>query len=331
MTIFTSGSRPRKRAHMMGLAAAAWAMTSILSASPLVFPVNGQVPGAVEVNSDFGRCQSGFGSAVTGPTCSFTGSINYPGYAFPGSVNGTATAYTDAAGMHSYVDLGGVDFETATAEAESSYMDTITNNGNVTGIFQFGFHVDATLTATGGGASSFLDIQVWDGDGASAFQDVGMGGANPDDGAKQTWLYSGNVGVNLNATTSAITLAPGASYTISFTLDADAQTYQLPGTTAFGGPPQGSVDALNTFTLTSFSAQDTSGNALPASDFSSADGANYASIDSSASTAAPEPATFGLCGAFFVLLSVLLRRRNRSVQPGGSRLCAKPVPVFRKL
>jgi hypothetical protein len=309
MTIFTSGSRLRKRAHTMGLAAAAWAMTSILSASPLVFPANQQTQGAVEINSDFGSCQSGFGFAQTGPTCTFTGSLNYPGYAFPGSVNGTATAYTDALGMHSAVDLSGVDFESATAEAESSYMDTITNNSHVTAIFQFGFHVDATLTATGGGASSYLDIQVWHGLAGSAFQDIGMGGANPNDGATQTWLYSGNVGVDLNATTSAITLAPGASYTISFTLDADAQTYQLPGTTAFGGPPQGSVDALNTFTITSFSAKDANGNALPASDFSSADGANYASIDLP-STSAPEPATFGLCGAFLVLLSVMLRRRK---------------------
>src|ERR1700729_1986790 len=106
------------------IAIAACALATVLAASPLSIPLNQQGQGAVEVNSDFGYCQSGFGLAQIGPTCTFSGS-SHAGE-LPGTVYGTATAYTDAAGMHSSVDLGSSGYETATDEAESGFTDTIT-------------------------------------------------------------------------------------------------------------------------------------------------------------------------------------------------------------
>jgi hypothetical protein len=312
MTIFTSRRRRRVLARFISLAIATCAMTSILMGNSitLVIPTDLQGQGAEQIvgNVGFGnnyppQCYSGFGSPQIGPTCTLS-EVGKAGFPNQGAMSGTATAYQDAAGLHALVDLGASGTETSYAEAISYYTDTITNNTFANASFQLAFHVDATLTATGSGAYSWLEVQFWDGQPGSDFDEFGGPGADP---GLQNWGYSGNVGVNLDALTNSITLAPGASYTFSLSLDADVNTIQEPGTVAIGGPPTASVDALNTLTITSFSAQDSLGNPLPASDFSSADGADYSSIDTST---APEPGTFVLCGGFLVLLGV--RRRPRS-------------------
>jgi hypothetical protein len=308
MTISISCGRRRALARFIGLAIAGCAMTSMLMGNTLVIPTNLQGQGAEQIVGQVGfgnnyppECYSGFGSPQIGPTCTLS-EVGKAGFPNQGAMSGTATAYQDAAGLHALVDLGASGTETSYAEALSYYTDTITNPTFVTESFQLGFHVDATLTASGSGAFSYLIVQFSKGGAGSDFDEYGGPGANP---GLQDWSYAGNGDVDLDALTKSITLAPGASYTFSLTLDADVNTIQEPGTVAIGGPPTASVDALNTLNLTSFSGQDAFGNPLPASDFISADGANYSSIDVSS---APEPGTFVLCGGFLVLLGMRRRR-----------------------
>jgi len=85
--------------------------------------------------------------------------------------------------------------------------------------------------------------------------------------------------------TPVFTIAPGNSYT--FTVDLDALSTSYHGGVA-------NADVQNTLSFTGFTATDGLGNAISASQFSSADGANYSSIDT---TAAPEPAGFLLLAA----------------------------------
>jgi hypothetical protein len=218
-----------------------------------------------------------------------------------------------------------------TAEALAGFTDTITNNTNGTASFQLGFDVDAILTNVGGGAYDYLTVQFWDGSYGSPFQIQDNVGVFPaPDGALQTWSYSGNAqGISLDATTNAVTIAAHASYTFSLSIDADAQTLLEPGQTNVGGAPEGTVNALNTLTITSFSAQDALGNPLPVSDFSSADGTNYAGI----APTTPEPATFGMCGAFLLLLGTCIRRRGLKHGEAGQPASPKnlnPGAIFRR-
>jgi hypothetical protein len=324
MTIFTLRKKRRSCVRTLGLAIAAWAMTSISMGNTLVIPTNLVGQGAEQIVGNVGfpshyppQCYSGFGSPQIGPTCTLT-ETGQAGQPNQGAMSGSATAYQDATGLHASVDLGASGTETSYAEALSYYTDTVTNNTFGNANIQFGFAVDANLTASGSGAFSYLEIQFLHGGAGSDFDEFGGPGAQP---ALQSWGYSGNVSVNLNALTNAITLAPGASYTFSLTLDADVNTIQEPGQVAIDGPPTASVDAMHTLTLTAFSAEDGDGNALPASDFSSADGADYGSIDIAN---VPEPSTFGLCGACVVLLLVGACVYNRSsLSSTGSRYCSE--------
>ncbi len=297
--------------RMSGIAIAACVMTSTLTAGTIPIPLSQQGQGAVEIttgDNSPGFCATGFGFARIGNSCSLTATTP-GGSAVPGTMSGTGTAYTDAAGLHASVLVGSSGYGYNTGEAEAGFRDTITNNTNVTANFKLGFEVDAILTNIGGGAYDYLTVQFWHGSSiGSPFQIQENDGVFPaPDGALQTWSYSGNAGaIDVQDATSAITIAPHASYTFSLSLDADAQTLLEPGQTNLGGAPEGIVNALNTMTITSFSAQDTLGNPLPVSDFSSADGTNYAGT----APAVPEPATFGTCGAVLLLLGVYPRRRR---------------------
>ena len=301
MTILTSCGGQRALTRFIGLAIAACAMTSIMTGGTitLVIPASQQGQGEIGITSSVaypGECYSGFGSPEIGPTCTLIES-SPAGQADGGTVYGTGTAFMDAAGLHASVNLGasGND-EYSTDEAEAFYSETLTNTGFFPESFQLGFHVDAILTANDG-AYSRLNIE---------FQNRWV------PTQEQTWSYGGNgplnEGVDSDYLTNWFTVAPGAAF--SFILDIDAYTYTYsPLGTILPDAPQGIVDALNTLTITSFGAEDSFGNPLPASDFSSSDGANYSSIDTSS---APEPGTFVLCGGFMILLGVSRRRRPPS-------------------
>lgn len=121
MTIFTVR-------NTIGLAIAAWATTSILMGNTLVIPPILYGQGAEQMVGNVGypshypaECTSGFGAPQIGPTCSLT-ETGLAGYPNQGAMSGTATAYQDAAGLHSYVDLGATGTETSQAEALSYYL-----------------------------------------------------------------------------------------------------------------------------------------------------------------------------------------------------------------
>jgi len=314
MPIFTFRGGDCRLVRIFGVAIAGCVITPILMATsiPIQIPLSQQGQGAVEINTNDsypGYCASGFGYARTGNSCTLTAST-YGGSPLPGNMSGTATAYTDANGAHASVVLGSSGYGYNTAEAEATYTDTITNTLNVAASFQLKFGVDATLVNTGGGAYDYLQVQFWKGLPASAFNGYYSLYPAPD-GALQTWAYSGTDGVNLQTITNPVMIAPNGTFTFSFSLDADAQTLLEPGQTNFGGAPEGIVNALNTLTLTGFSAQDAFGNPLPASDFISADGTNYAPIGE-----VPEPATVGMCGAFLLLLGIYKRQRRLKTSRG---------------
>lgn len=314
MPILTFCGGERRLAIMFGAAIAGWVMTSILMATtiPIAVPLSQQGQGSVEIttNDSFpGYCASGFGYARTGNSCTLTASTPSTSPS-PGNMSGSATAFTDATGLHASVVLGSSGYGYNTAEALASYTDTFKNKLNMAVSFQLKFAVDATLVNTGGGAYDYLNVQYFKGLPSTPFGPANSYNVYPSpDGALQTWEYSGTDGVNLQTITDPVTIAPLGTYAFSFTLDADAQTLLEPGQTNFGGAPEGIVNALNTLTFTGFSAEDAFGNPLPASDFISADGTNYAPTGG-VPEGVPEPATFGMCGACLLLLGISKRRRR---------------------
>jgi hypothetical protein len=240
-------------------------------------------------------CVTGFGSGNTGSSCQITDTGT-------GTSTGIASAYNDVNGIHVYAEVDSAGAESSTAEAFSAFTDTITNLSGVTANFQVGFNVDGSLVDNGG-ASSFLFVDVWNGYAYSTIQDDETGvqyqefrltGSNP----------TATLPINQNFLTNSVTLAPGASYTFSISMDAYAATSQGSGPSLDNA--SAITDAANTLTLTTFSATDSDGNPLPVSDFSSSSGVDYSGVS------APEPSTLSLCG--FLSIPVFIRIWRRKVQ-----------------
>jgi hypothetical protein len=276
-----------------------------LNANPLLFPASEWGPGGVNIfltvaynqgSPPVGQdiCTTGFGSGNTGSSCTITDTGT-------GTSTGTATAYNDVNGIHVDAEVASAGQEGSTAEALSAFTDTVTNNSLVTATFQVGFHVDGQLSDNGG-ATSFLFVDVWHGYALSTIQDSVVG--------TQNFQYSLS-GSNPTATlvidqdllTNAITLSPGASYTYSISMDAYSVTEQGGGVALDN--PVAITDVSNTLAIDSFTAMDQNGNSLPASDFGSSAGVDYASIQGSST---PEPATSGICGILALAMLAQIRR-----------------------
>jgi hypothetical protein len=300
---------------------------------PLTFPSTVWGQGGVNIllnvnapASGTAICTSGFGSPLTGNTCNAAITSNI-GVVNGGSSSATATAYVDANGLHSYATVSSTGDEESTAEAMSAVSDTITNNSGIDATFQIGFNVDAQLSDNGG-AYSYLYIETWHGyayspvqDGAAGalqFYALGGGGANP----------TLNQTINQNYLTTAVLLAPGASYTWTISMDAYAVTDQF-GTSP--DAPDAITNALNTLALTSFTAVSDTGVAISPLDFGSADGIQYSSIDPPQTSATPEPSTFTLTTLFLLCsagwyqarrLAIRLQIGATSAQAESDRPCA---------
>jgi len=211
--------------------------------------------------------------------------------------DGQVLSYTDSAGIHvlTYALTAG-DAQT-TASASDGFFDEVTNNSGITAQFDLTFHVDATLTSNFNGVSR-LGIEV-----ASANPACVAGGyCLSDNQSLQNWNYQeeNDNSTSINQDFVTVPFVLGAGQSTVYVLDLSAFSFGYNGGEA-------ATDAQNTLTITGFTGMDMDGNPLPASDFSSADGANYSSIDTSA---APEPAAFLLAGTGLIMVGLRRRRRK---------------------
>jgi hypothetical protein len=210
---------------------------------------------------------------------------------------GQVLSYTDSAGIHVLTNALTEGDAQTTASASDLFYDEITNNSGTTAQFDLTFHVDATVTSNANGYSS-LGVEV-----ASNYPSCFASSECPYDYTElQNWSYveenDNSTSVNQNFLTVPFTLGAGQSTVYLLVLSAYSLGYN--GGTA-------ATNAQNTLTVTGFTAADMYGNALPASDFSSADGANYSSIDTSST---PEPTALLLTGTGLIMVG--FRRRRKS-------------------
>ncbi len=248
-----------------------------------VQPEAGQVNGPTMCNS------TGF-SGPAGCTMSQTDTV---GDLAAGQVLG----YTDGAGIHILTSVSTAGDAQATGMASDTFYDEVTNNLPTTAEFSLTFQVDATITSNFNGAS-LLGIEV--------------GSSNPacfaaalcayEYNVLQTWNYreanDNSTSLNQEFVTDSFTLGAGQSTVYVLYMSAES--------VAFNGGTAATL-AQNTLSITGFTATDMYGNPLPASDFTSGDGANYSTIDTSA---VPEPAALLLAGSGLILVG--LRRRRKS-------------------
>ena len=137
--------------------------------------------------------------------------------------------------------------------------------------------------------------------------------------------YLGNYGAYLGGYGAPVSLqqsfatTPGASYVVSYELAQSPATpspYTNSFTTVFGGATLSSLVGAPQFGFTKYTVTVLATSALSTLVFSAQDDTGFYSLDdvsvTSAATATPEPAGYGLAGVSLVLLAVL--RRGRSVK-----------------
>jgi hypothetical protein len=266
---------------------------------PLIIPIGSQGAGYFNLYIDSegpgtNTCQSTTSGGPDNCTLSNTSAI--------ASAGGTLLAYMDSAGMHVSADVATSGGGVAEGEAVSWYTDTITNNSTKTAQVDLSFTVDGILAVSNFDRSQ-LEIGVFQGANICLLSDYNSCGYL--NTPIKDWLYNENSNSSLPISqtllTPVFTIAPGNSYT--FTVDLDALSTSYHGGVA-------NADVQNTLSFTGFTATDGLGNAISASQFSSADGANYSSIDT---TAAPEPAGFLLLGSGLTALGLWRRRSGVAV------------------
>ena len=210
---------------------------------------------------------------------------------------GQVLSYTDSAGIHVLTDAETEGDAQTFAMASDLFFDEITNNSGVTSKFDLTFHVDATITSDFNGAS-LLGINV----GSESPVCVVYSDCPYEYNTVQTWNYRE---ANDNSTS-----IDQAFVTDQFELGAGQSTVYvlfMSASSVADSDGQAETNAQDTLAITGFTATDMNGNPLPASDFSSLDGADYSSIDTSAT---PEPAALLLAGAGLIVVG--FRRRRKS-------------------
>jgi MYXO-CTERM domain-containing protein len=264
---------------------------------PLVIPVNQWGSGnySLAVQPENG--------IVTGPTM-----CNEQGFAGPDGcdmnqtsstgdyADGQVLSYTDSAGIHILTNAITAGNAQTTASASDQFFDEITNTTLNTEQFELTFHVDATLTSNANGAA-LLGIEVGSENAACfAASDCAF-----EYNVVQSWNYreANDNSTSLDQTFETVQFVLGAGQSTVYVLEMSADAV------GFNGGEAATL-AQNTLSVTGFTGTDMDGNPLPASDFSSADGANYSSIDTSA---APEPAALLLAGTGLIMLGFHRRRR----------------------
>jgi hypothetical protein len=212
-----------------------------------------------------------------------------------GTANGTASAYTDSKGAHLYLESGVSGQADTDVTGRASIYDTVYNNTGTVAKVQFTFHLDATLYSVST-ASSFLSLDF---NNQNIFQaQVANGGAG-------TYDF-----VNQNFTTPLLTVGANSYVNWSLVLSGEEVVSSNAATTYLAGYPTGFVGAANTLSFTGIAVSDAAGNPISNSGLTSYAGFDYSTSSTSASTAAPEPATLVLTAASAGLLLLLRPRRK---------------------
>ena len=261
-------------------------------------------PGTGEVDTDVpnysgpSTCYVGYGTYPG--TCTESIASNFPVQNFVaangvGTSYGTLSASTDVNGVHLFESASGSGNSEENVSGDSGFFDTAVNNTSNPVQLQVTVHLDGQLYSLSDAYGS-LQINYFFGYAQNTLftANQGAGGAGTYDTIDQTFnlpLY---------------TIAAHSSVTWDVELSATLGVYSSAGTTYLAGLPQGSVDASNTLSLTQVLAYDMSGNLLPSSTLTSADG-----FTNSVATA-PEPSTTALfTGA---LIAMFLARRLRKAR-----------------
>jgi hypothetical protein len=268
----------------------------------LAIPANQQGSGSYSLTTE---PEDGFYSGSTmcnGPSSTSSGGCILSATSTTGdTAAGQVLSYSDSAGLHILTSVSTAGYAQASGQASDIFYDEVTNNSSSTANFAITFHVDATLTSNPNG-STLLGIEV-----GQNYPSCFAASLCPYEyNVLQTWNYreanDNSTSLNQDFVTNAFTL--GAGQSTVFVLYMSASSVAFNGGTA-------ATNAQNTLTITGFTGTDMYGDALPASDFSSADGANYSTIDTTSQASAPEPGTgillLPLCAG---LLVVAFRRRS---------------------
>ncbi len=224
-----------------------------------------------------------------GSTCGLSIGSNVPPQNFipangVGTAAATLSAWTDANGSHIVTSASGSGNSEEDVTAYADFFDTAVNTTSNAIQFQVSFHLDAQLYALSDAYVSLKVLDVLGFNQTSIFsQSINGGGA----GTYNT--------INQTITTPLFTIAPNGSQAWGIILQANMSVWSGLNIIYPSGLPQASIDAGHTLSMSSISAFDMAGNALPSSALSSANGYTNGA-------ATPEPATFALFGGTLLIL-----------------------------